>query len=120
MKRINEQAAIVLLLLAEATLFFTFLFAVGPIATLTRLIPLVAVLGLSATLYRGHDWARWGLLVPVAFRIWGIVPLAAAAWGVGRTGIALFLTLLTLAELTAAFILLDTYVVRQRMVKPAM
>ena len=33
-------AAVPLLLVAEATLFFTFLFIIGPIATLPRLIPL--------------------------------------------------------------------------------
>jgi len=35
--------------------------------------------------------------------------VTAAAWGLGRTGIALFLTLIILVELAAAFILLDRY-----------
>jgi len=107
-------AAIVLLLLAEATLFFTFLFITGPIATSVRLLPLVVVLVFCTALYRGHDWARWGLLVPIAFRVWRVVLLIAAAWGLGRTGIALFLTFIVLAELFAAFILLDSYLVRRQ------
>ena len=113
-KRTDMTAAIVLLLLAEATLFFTFLFIIGPIATLARLLPLVVVLVLCAALYWGQDWARWGLLVPVAFRVWRIVPLVAAAWGLGRTGTALFLTFIVLAELFAAFILVDGYMVRRQ------
>lgn len=115
-KRTDVTAAIVLLLLAEATLFFTFLFIIGPIATLARLLPLVVVLVLCAALYSGQDWARWALLAPVAFRVWRIVLLIAAAWGLGRTGIALFLTFIVLAELFAAFILVDSYLVqRQRL-----
>jgi hypothetical protein len=110
--RTDITAAIALLLLAEATLFFTFLFIIGPIGTLGRLLPLVAVLVLCAALYWGQDWARWALLAPVAFRVWKVVLLVAAAWGLGRTGIALFLTFIVLAELFAAFILLDSYVVR--------
>ncbi len=43
MTRTDVSAAIVLLLIAEATFFFTFLFVVGPIATLARLLPLAAV-----------------------------------------------------------------------------
>lgn len=112
--RTDISAAIVILLLAEATLFFTFLFIIGPLATLARLLPLVAVLVLCAALYWGHDWARWALLAPVAFRVWKVVLLVAAAWGLGRTGIALFLTFIILAELFAAFILLDSYLVRRQ------
>ena len=113
-KRTDVTAAIVLLLLAEATLFFTFLFIIGPIATLARLLPLVVVLVLCTAWYWGQDWARWGLLVPVAFRVWRIVPLVAAAWGLGRTGTALFLTFIILAELFAAFILVEGYMVRRQ------
>ena len=113
-KRADLTVAIVLLLLAEATLFFTFLFIIGPIATPARLLPLAVVLVLCTALYRGHDWARWGLLVPIAFRVWRIVLLIAAAWGLGRTGIALFLTFIVLAELFAAFILLDSYLERRQ------
>lgn len=120
MKTIDERVAIILLLLAEAALFFTFVFIVGPIATLVRLLPLVVVLLFSAALVWGQGWARWALLAPVTYRVWRLVPLTAAAWGVGRTGIALFLTLITVAELFAAFILVDTYLVRHRVVKPAM
>jgi hypothetical protein len=114
--RADHTVAIVLLLLAEATLFFTFLFFIGPLATLARLLPLAVVLVLCTALYRGQEWARWGLLVPVAFRVWKVVLLVAAAWGLGRTGIALFLTFIVLAELFAAFILLDSYVVRRQRV----
>ena len=112
-KRTDMTAAIVLLLLAEATLFFTFHFIIGPIATLARLLPLVVVLVLCAALYWGQDWARWGLLAPVSFRVWTIVRLIAAAWGLGRTGIALFLMFIILAELSAAFLLVDSYLVRR-------
>ena len=114
MKRTDVTAAIAALLLAEATLFFTFLFITGPIATLTRLLPLVVVLVLCTAWYWGQDWARWGLLVPVALRVWRIVPLVAAAWALGRTGTALFLTFIILAELFAAFILVDGYMVRRQ------
>ena len=107
--RTDASTAIALLLITEATLFFTFLFVVGPIATLTRLLPLVAVLVLCAALYWGQNWARWALLVPVAFRLQRLVNLTAAAWGLGRTGIGFFLTLIILVELAAAFILLDRY-----------
>lgn len=107
--RNDVSAAIALLLIAEATLFFTFLFVVGPIATLTRLLPLVAVLVLCAALYWGQNWARWALLVPIAFRVQRLVLLTAAALGLGRTGIALFLTLIVVVELAAALILLDRY-----------
>ena len=109
MRGTDASAAIALLLIAEATLFFTFVFVVGPIATLARLLPLVAVLGLCAALYWGQNWARWALLVPIAFRLHRLVLLTAAASGLGRTGTALFLTLIILTELTAAFILLDRY-----------
>ncbi|MGE5804088.1 MAG: hypothetical protein ACM358_17715 [Gemmatimonadota bacterium] len=112
--RADQTVAIVLLLVAEATLFFTFLFFIGPIATLARLLPLAVVLVLCTALYRGREWARWGLLVPIAFRVWRVVLLIAAAWGLGRTGIALFLTFIVLAELFAAFILLDSYLVRRQ------
>jgi hypothetical protein len=46
--------------------------------------------------------------------VWKLVLLIAAAWGLGRTGIALFLSFITLAELFAAFILLDSYLVRRQ------
>ena len=105
--------AIVLLLVAEATLFFTFLFVIGPIATFDRLLPLAIALVLCTALYRGQDWARWALLAPIAFRVWKVVLLVAAAWGLGRSGIALFLTFIIVAELFAAFILLDSYLVRR-------
>lgn len=114
LKRTDLTAAIVLLLLAEATLFFTFVFVIGPIATPMRLLPFAAVVVLCAALYWGQAWALWGLLVPVAFRAWRIVPLIAAAWGLGRTGTALFLTFIILAELFAAFILIESYVVRRQ------
>jgi hypothetical protein len=112
--RADMPAAIALLLVAEAALFFTFLFIIGPIATLPRLVPLAAVLVLCAALYRGYDWARGALLAPVAFRVWKVVPLIAAAWGLGRTGTALFLSFIILAELFAAFILLDSYFARRQ------
>src|SRR2546430_630404 len=112
LKRTDMTAAIVLLLLAEATLFFTFLFIIGPLATLARLLPLVVVLVLCTALYWGQDWARWGLLVPVAFRVWRIMLLIAAAWGLGRTGIALFLAFLIPGELLARFILIASSAVR--------
>lgn len=114
--RTDVTAAMVLLLVAEATLFFTFLFIIGPFATPLLLLPLVAVLVFCAALYWGQDWARWALLAPVAFRAWRIVLLVAAAWGLGRTGIALFLTLIMLAELFAAFILIESYVVRRQQI----
>lgn len=112
--RTDVTAAIALLLLAEATLFFTFLFIIGPIGTLARLLPLAVVLVLCTALYRGQEWARWALLAPVAFRVWKVVLLVAAAWGLGRTGIALFLTFIIVAELFAAFILFDSYIVRRQ------
>jgi hypothetical protein len=115
--RTDVTAAIAVLLLAEATLFFTFFFIVGPFATLVRLLPLAAVLVLCTALYRGQEWARWALLAPIAFRVWRVVLLTAAAWGLGRTGIALFLTFIILAELFAAFILLDSYLVRRQSVR---
>jgi len=107
--RTDITAAIAILLIAEATLFFTFLFTIGPIATSARLLPLAAVLVLCAALYWGQDWARWALLAPIAFRVWRLVPLTGAAWALGRTWIALFLTLIMIAELAAAFLLLDKY-----------
>ena len=113
-KRTDVSIAVVLLLLAEATLFFTFLFITGPIPTLDRLLPLVVVVVFCAALYWGQDWARWGLLAPVAIRVWRILPLVAAAWGLGRTENALFLTFIVLAELFAAFILVDGWLVRRQ------
>ena len=112
--RTDVRAAIALLLIAEATLFFTFLFVVGPMATLHRLLPFVVVLVLCIALYWGQDWAQWAVLLPVTYRVWKVVLLIAAAWGLGRTGTALFLTFIILAELFAAFILIDSYVVRRR------
>jgi hypothetical protein len=109
MTRTEVSAAVVLLLIAEATLFFTFLFVPGPMATLVRLLPLAAVLVLCALLYRGQDWARWALLVPIAFRVWRLALLASAAWALGRTGTALVLTPIILADAAAGFILLDGY-----------
>jgi hypothetical protein len=113
-KRTDVNSAIALLLLAEATLFFTFLFTIGPIATLERLLPLAVVLVLCSALYWGQNWARWALLFPVAFRVGKILLLIAAAWGLGRTGTALFLMCIMLAELSAAFILVDSYLVRRQ------
>ncbi len=110
----NVRAAIALLVLAEATLFFTFLFIIGPIATPALLVPLAAVVVLCAALYWGHDWARWVLLAPIAFRMWRLVLVIAAAWGLGRTGTALFLTLIVVAELAGAFLLFDRYLSRRR------
>ncbi|HEV2669878.1 MAG TPA: hypothetical protein VGU74_02205 [Gemmatimonadales bacterium] len=107
--RTDVTTAIALLLIAEATLFFTFLFVVGPIATLALLLPLAAVLVLCAALYWGQNWARWALLAPIAFRVWKLVLVTAAAWGLGRTGTALFLMLIILAESAAAFVLFDRY-----------
>jgi len=107
--RTDVSAAIVLVLIAEATFFFTFVFVIGPIATLPRLLPLAAVLVLCAALYWGQNWARWAILAPIGFRVTRLVPLTAAAWGLGRPGIALFLTLIILVELAAAFILFDRY-----------
>jgi len=105
----TDVSAAIALLIAEATLFFTFLFVVGPIAMPARLVPLAAVLVLCAALYWGQSWARWALLAPIGVRVWRLVPLTAAAWGLGRPGFALFLTLIILVELAAAFILLDRY-----------
>jgi hypothetical protein len=47
------------------------------------------------------------------------VLLIAAAWGLGRTGTALFLTFIILAELFAAFILVDSYFVQQKLRAPS-
>ena len=117
-KRSDATAAIVLLLVAEAALFFNFLFVIGPIAAAERLVPLLVVLALCATLFwrGGQEWARWALLVPITFRVWRIVRLAGAAWGLGRTGVAVFLTFIMLAELLAAFVLVDSAVVRRQRV----
>jgi len=112
--RTDVRTAVALLLLAEATLFFTFLFIVGPIPTPTLLLPLAAVVVLGAALSWGQEWARWALLPPIAYRVWTLVLVIAAAWGLGRTGTALFLTLIILAELAAAFILVDSYLARRR------
>ena len=111
--RPDVPAVIALPLIAEATLFFTFLFIIGPIGTLARLLPLAVVLVLCAALHWRQNWAWWGLLAAIAFRVWSGVPLIAAAWGLGRTGTALFLTLIVLAELSAAFIFLDSYLSRR-------
>ena len=112
--RTNVTAAIALLVLAEATLFFTFLFIIGPIATPALLVPLAVVLVLCVALYWGQDWARWVLLAPIAFRMWRLVLVIAAAWGLGRTGTALFLTLIIVAELAGAFMLFDCYLSQRR------
>ncbi|HET8713695.1 MAG TPA: hypothetical protein VFM23_08460 [Gemmatimonadales bacterium] len=112
--RTDLTTAMGLLLIAEATLFFTFLFFIGPLATPARLVPLAIVIVLCAALYWGQEWARWALLAPIAFRVWRVVLVVAAAWGLGRTGIALFLTFIVLAELFSAFILLDSYIVQRR------
>jgi hypothetical protein len=117
--RTDASAAIVLLLIAEATFFFTFLFIIGPIATPARLLPLAAVLVLGVALYWGQTWARWALLAPIGLRVWRLVPLTAAAWGLGRPGFALFLTLIILVELAAAFILFDRYLRSFRFPSPA-
>src|SRR5438445_13304860 len=80
--RTDVRTAIALLLLAEATLCFTFLFIVGPITTLERLLPLAVVLVLCAALYWGQHWAQWALLAPIAFRVWK--PGAPDRCGLGR------------------------------------
>jgi hypothetical protein len=105
----TDLSAIGLLLIADATLFFTFLFVVGPIATRPRLLPLIAVVVLCTALFWRQNWARWALLVPLAVRLQRLVLLTAAAWGLGRSGMALFLTFIILAELAAVFMLLDRY-----------
>jgi hypothetical protein len=109
-----NRIAIALLLLAEATLFFTFLFIVGPIATPVILVPLAAIVALSAALYWGQEWARWVLVAPIAFRVWKLVLVIAAAWGLGRVGTALFLTLITVAELAGTYLLFARYIPRPR------
>jgi hypothetical protein len=50
------------------------------------------------------------LLLPIGLRLHRLALLTAAAWGLGRTGIALFLTAIILAEAAAVFLLLDGYV----------
>lgn len=105
--RSDVRIPIALLLVAESTLFFTYLFIVGPIATPVLLAPLAALVVLCAALYWGQEWARWVVLVPIAFRVWKLVLLVAAAWGVSRGGTALFLTLITVTELAGAFLLVD-------------
>lgn len=110
----TDVTAIALLILAEATLFFTFLFIVGPIATPALLVPLGAVIVLCAALYWGQGWARWVLLAPIAFRVWQLVLVIAAAWGLERSGTALFLTLIIVAELAGTFLLYDRYLSRRR------
>lgn len=109
MMRKDDSGAIALLLLAEATLYFTFLFVVGPIPALVRLLPLLAVIVLCAALYWGYSWARWALLLPIGVRLHGLVLLTAAAVGLGRTGIAYFLAAIILTELAALFLLIDHY-----------
>lgn len=113
-RRTDASAAIGLLLIAEAALFFTFLFVVGPIATLVRLVPFMVILVLCAALYWGQNWARWALLVPIAVRVHRLALLSAAAWGLHRTGAALFMTLIILVELAAVFLLLDQYFFTQK------
>src|SRR2546425_13245545 len=105
--RTDVRTAIALLLLAEATLCFTFLFIVEPITTLERLLPLAVVLVLCAALYWGQHWGQWGLLAPISFRVWKLVLLTSAAWGVGRAGTTRFLTLIVLAGLAARSTLLS-------------
>lgn len=109
MTRNDDSGAITLLLIAEATLYFTFLFVVGPLPALDRLLPLLAVVILCAALYWGYSWARWVLLAPIGVRLHRLVLLTAAAWGLERTGIAYFLTAIILAELAAVFLLVDHY-----------
>ena len=109
MIRNDDSGAIALLLLAEATLYFTFLFIVGPIPALVRLLPLLVVVVLCAALYWGYSWARWLLLAPIGIRLHRLVLLTAAAWGLGRTGIAFFLTAIIFAELAAVFLLVDRF-----------
>src|SRR5438876_1221812 len=81
--RTDVRTAIALLLLAEATLCFTYLLIVGPITTLERLLPLAVVLVLCAALFWGQHRAQWALLAPIAFRAWTLMHLTAAAWDVG-------------------------------------
>jgi hypothetical protein len=107
--RKDDSSAIALLLVAEATLYFTFLFVVGPLPALGRLLPLLAIVVLCAALYWGYSWAAWALLLPIGFRLHRLVLLTAAAVGLGRTGIAYFLTAIILAELAAVFLLVDRY-----------
>lgn len=107
--RNDASAPIALLLLAEGTLYFTFLFVMGPIPTLDRLLPLLAVVVLCAAVYWGFNWARWVMLLPIGFRLQRLVALTAAAWGLGRTGFAFFLTAIIVAELAGVFLLLDPY-----------
>ena len=109
MIRNDDSGAIGLLLVAEATLYFTFLFVVGPLPALVRLLPLLAVVVLCAALYWGYNWARWVLLAPIGVRLHRLILLTAAAWGLGRSGIALFLTTIIFAELAAVFLLVDRY-----------
>ena len=110
--RTDVRAAIALLLLAEATLFFTFLFTIGPIATPPLLVPLILVIVLSTALYFGQEWAKWVLLAPIVFRVRQLVLVLAAAWGVGRAGTALFLTVILLTELAGTFVLFERYLAR--------
>ena len=112
--RSDVRTAMALLLLAEAMLFFTFLFVVGPIATPVLLVPLAAVVVLCVALAWGQDWVRWVLLAPIAYRAWTLVHVIAAAFGLGRMGTAVFLTLIMLVELAAAFIFVDSYRSRRR------
>jgi len=114
--RTDVRTAMALLLLAEAMLFFTFLFIVGPLPTPALLLPLTAVIVLCVALSWGQDWVRWLLLAPIAYRVWTLVYVIAAAWGLGRMGTALFLTLIVVAELAAALIFVDSYVARRRLV----
>jgi|KBSSwiStaDraftv2_1062776.scaffolds.fasta_scaffold1948278_1 hypothetical protein len=108
--RNDASLPIALLLLAEGTLYFTFLFIIGPLPPLVRLLPLLAIVVLCAAVYWGFSWARFVLLLPIGVRLHRLALLTAAAWGLGRTGIALFLTLIILAEAAAVFLLLDQQV----------
>lgn len=114
--RSDVRTAMALLLVAEAMLFFTFLFIVGPLPTPALLLPLTAVILLCMALSWGQDWVRWLLLAPIAYRVWTLVYVIAAAWGLGRMGTALFLTLIIVAELAGGFILVDSYVARRKLV----
>jgi len=109
MMRNDDSGAIALLLIAEATLYFTFLFVAGPLPALVRLLPLLVVVVLCAALYWGYSWARWALLLPIGVRLHRLVLLTAAAVGLGRTGIAYFLTAIILTELAAVFLLIDRF-----------
>ena len=52
--------------------------------------------------------------VPIAVRVHRLALFTAAAWGLHRTGAALFMTLIILVELVAAFLLVDQYFFSQK------